>query len=346
MKIVHKAAYIFIIIFFTGALFAQKADSLFLSDEIIEIELRSDFSSIQKERTGEPLTHEGELTYYLPGSKNVALKVKVSSRGFFRRDPSHCSFPPLSVNFKKNSVSNTLFEDQDKLKLVTPCRNDYDVIDEYLVYKLYNIITGQSLKVRLSRVRYFDTGKMKKLLTGYSFFIEHEDEAASRLLSAETKKFLTPFDIDRDAYIKLVLFQYMIGNKDWFVTSRKNIIIMQPSDSTLKPFAVPYDFDLSGFVNADYAKPAGIAPELLASKRVYKGICFSNEEFLRAFDYFENLRGMFTETIMNMKLLPKSKRDENIEFLNGFYRLIKDRKSAIEYFSRNCETRKLYNLPE
>ncbi len=49
----------------------------------------------------------------------------------------------------------------------------------------------------------------------------------------------------------------MIGNKDWYVTSRKNLVIMQSDDFTKPPYAIPYDFDLSGFVDAEYSKPEG-----------------------------------------------------------------------------------------
>lgn len=346
MKGVHNYLVLLILLSLPGSLLSQRPDSLFLSDEIIHIELRSDFSAIQKERTGDPVAHDGELIYAVPGSGNVNLRVKVELRGYFRRDPAHCSFPPLSVNFKKNSVTNTIFKNQDKLKLVTPCHDDLDVLDEYLVYRLYNLITDKSLKIRLARVLYFDTGQNKALFTGFSFFIEHEDEAAERMSATKLEKFITPYDLDPDAYMILSLFECMIGNKDWYATSRKNTLIMQPSDSAFRPFAVPYDFDLSGFVNADYAKPAGIAPELLADKHVYKGLCYTEDEFSKGFDYFESLKDRFTETIINMKLLPERNRIEDIGYLNEFYKIIRNRESAIREFTKKCETRKLYNLPE
>lgn len=324
----------------------QKADTLFCSDELITMELLSDFSAIQKERTSDPIYHEGELIYSVAGSKKVSLKIKVESRGYFRRDPAHCNFPPLTVNFKKNGVQGTLFENQDKLKLVTPCELDHDVVDEYLIYKMYNKITDQSFKVRLAKVLYYDTGSNKSLFTGYSFFIEHEDEMAARLNSAELKSFITPFDLNRKSFIKLALFEYMVGNKDWYVTSRKNIFVMQPADSTLKPYAIPYDFDLSGFVNAAYAKPEGVPVEYLAKKRIYKGLCFSDEEFTDGFDYFKSIRTQFDITINNMTILPKKLVNYDNSYLDEFYRLTSDFNSIMTEFRKVCETKKLYNLPE
>jgi hypothetical protein len=186
-----------------------------------------------------------------------------------------------SINFSKKGTKNTLFKNQDKLKLVTPCKLDRDVIQEYLVYKMYNLITEKSLKARLVSISYFDTDKNKRLFEKYSFFIEDEDHAAMRNNAIEIKKVLTPFDLDSVVFRNMAFFQYMIGNKDWFVTSRKNIVLMQPADSSGAPFAVPYDFDFAGFVDADYTRPAGVPRELLEDRRVFKGICYTRVKSMR-----------------------------------------------------------------
>lgn len=193
---------------------------------------------------------------------------------------------------------------------------------------------------------YHDTGLNKDILKGYSFFIEHEDEAAARLNSEETKKIMTPFDLDRQSFMKLALFQYMIGNKDWFVSSRKNIILMQPTDKASTPFALPYDFDFSGFVNADYTKPQGVPVEFLATRKVYKGLCYSDEEFSGLFTYFQKIRPVLEETVKKMKVLPAAQRNENLAYLDDFYKAISRPDEIIKKFQAVCETRKLYNLPE
>ena len=50
----------------------------------------------------------------------------------------------------------------------------------------------------------------------------------------------------------LGVFQYFIGNTDWWMPRRHNIAVLTVEDST---YAVPFDFDLSGAVDAPYAKP-------------------------------------------------------------------------------------------
>lgn len=323
---------------------AAKPDSLFLSDEIIRIELRSNFTAIQVERDTVPLYHPGELIYKT-GKHVKKIHVSVTSRGDFRRKPEICDFPPLSIDFKKKETAGTIFMNQKKLKLVTPCISDIDVIEEYLVYKMYNKITDMSLNVRLVNVTYYDTGKNRIILEGYSFFIEDEDHAASRNNAVETKKFMTPFDLERDHFAKLAIFQFMIGNKDWFVSSKKNIVLMESSEKGKAAYAVPYDFDFSGFVNAGYTRPKGVPQEYLADRRVFKGVCQTHEEFDELLDFFNEMEHVFISVIENMRQLPRNIREENRKYIEEFYSSIRDDEFVRKKFLETCETRKDYNLP-
>lgn len=322
---------------------ASKPDSLFLSDNILDIELRADFSAIQADRDSVSKPRNGYLIYN-DETATRRLQVSISPRGNFRRDPNNCNFPPLWIDFKKKELQNTVFINQNKLKLVTPCRSDADVVDEYLVYKLYNAITPQSLLVRLAHITYFDSGTGKKILDGYGFFIEDEDKAAARNNARETKKFLTPFDLDSESYMRLALFQYMIGNKDWFVSSKKNIILMQPSDSSLTPFAVPYDFDFSGFVDADYTRPSNMPGYNVHTRRIYKGTCTSDEEFADALKEFRAFRTELLNIMESPGNLPGPYRQTNRGYIDEFFTSMADITKLIEIFRESCETPKDYNI--
>jgi hypothetical protein len=332
--------------FITNTVLADKTDSLFKSDELVNIELRSDFSAIQVDRVENPQYHDGELIYHSPDGQTIKFSVKVRARGAFRRDPKNCSFPPLNVVFKKSEVKNTLFVNQHKLKLVTPCQNDKDVIKEYLIYKMYNKVTDKSLKARLIKILYFDTGSGKKLYEKYSFFLEDDENVAELNNAVEIDKILTPYGLDRESFIKMAVFEYMIGNKDWFITSKRNVVIMQPKDTTLAPYAVPYDFDFAAFVNADYTKPPDVPDEFLAPRRVYKGICCTTAEYNEVFAFYKSLRPAFESIIDNMTLLPKAGRMQNLAYLNSFYRIIENKEMIKQEFLDKCETRKAYHLPE
>ncbi|NLJ44231.1 MAG: hypothetical protein GX431_11265 [Bacteroidales bacterium] len=347
-----KSSFFLIIVFFlffvfaTGPVWGGQPDTLFRSDDVVRIELRADFSALQKDREGDPQYRNGELTYLSENGDTVHLDVRLMVRGNFRRDPSICSFPPLWVNFKKKEVENTLFENQDKLKLVTPCGSQEDVIKEYMVYKLYNEVTDLSMKVRLAKILYFDTSENRKLFEKYSFFLEDKDKVAERNGLEAKDRFLTPFDLESESFKTLAVFQYLIGNKDWYVTSRKNLVIMQSDDFSKPPYAVPYDFDLSGLVNADYSKPEGVPEYMLASKRVYKGICYTEDEFNNTFGLYLDLKPRFESIISNQTLLSKNTRKEIIRYIDQFYNVIENQYLFNKEFCSTCQTRQDYNLAE
>jgi hypothetical protein len=328
----------------TNPVTAVSVDSLFRSDEVIKIELRSDFDAIQKERTDSQSYHDGELIYYTPDRDPVRLTVRIMARGNFRLDPVNCDFPPLFVDFKKGEVANTIFRNQNRIKLVTPCQFEEDIIDEYTIYKLYNQVTDLSFNVRLVKVLYFDTGLNKKVFEKYSFFLEDKKHVAERNNATERDKFLTPFDLNRENFQKLSVFQYIIGNKDWYVSSRKNIMVLEPEEAYQGLYAVPFDFDFSGFVNAEYTKPRGVPEDLLADRRVYKGLCYTDEEFKKIFDFFRGLKPEFESIINNQKLIPKYTRRQILDYINNFYTII-DRNELFEQaFLTTCETPKDYNI--
>lgn len=327
-----------------GTMNGSAGGNLFGSEEILNLELRADFSSILKGRDKYPVDHPGVLIFNTEDGKIKKLNVIVTARGNYRMKPENCDFPPLSVNFKKSDAENTIFEGQKKLKLVTPCREEPDLLEEYIVYRMYNRITDFSLRVRLANILYFDTGENKIMFRKHSFFIENADEAAERNNCTENNNFLTPFDIDSDSYKKLSFFQYMIGNRDWFVVSRKNIEILQPRDTTLPPVAVPYDFDFSGFVDASYTKPADVPEYMLKDRRVFKGICYTYEELKEIFDYYRDIKPNLEEIIKNQKLLTISERSFLISYIRRFYNIIDNEKLVRENFIDVCEKREDYNM--
>jgi hypothetical protein len=328
----------------TNSIWAYDTDSLFKSDEIIKMELRTDFSAIQDDRPGNAEYHEGELVYYTPGGETIKLSVKVIVRGHFRRDTANCNFPPLYIHFKKNEVQNTVFENQNKLKLVTPCQYEKDVIDEYLIYKMYNQVTDLSFKVRLVKMLYFDSVRGKKVFEKYSFFIEEKEHAAERNNYFVKDIFAKAFDLNKENFKRMSVFEYIVGNIDWYFSLKHNIIIMQPNDTTLAPSAVPFDFDLSGFVDADYAKRKSKFDELLPSGRVYKGLCYKADEFDEIFEFYRKLRPVFESIINNMEFISKSTKKSMIKYIEYFYKVIENNKLIKREFLDVCETTADYKI--
>jgi hypothetical protein len=323
---------------------ADGIDTLFKSDDIIKLQLRSDFTAIRNDRAENPTYRDGELIYSTPGSEDKKLSVKIRARGIFRRDPGHCNFPPLAINFTKEEVKNTLFTNQDKLKLVTPCQDDEYVLTEYLIYKMYNLVSDQSMKVRLAKIQYIDSGNGKVIFEKYSFFIEDKDHVAERNSAFVKDKFVTPFDLESESTKKISVFQYIIGNKDWYFTTRHNLVLMQPNDTLQLPFAVPYDFDFSGMINADYTKPEGVPDEFLAKRRMYKGIRYTPEEFEEVFDFYRKLRPEFESLIQNMELISKPVRKQILAYLKSFYTVTQTKELIKKEFIDVGQTKKDYNI--
>lgn len=338
--------YVLLFSSFLSLTFAGETDSLFRSEELIRMELRADFTEIENDRNGTAQLHEGKLIYFNKDGSDVMLPVAVSVRGHFRKDPENCIFPPLSISFRKSDVVNTIFRGQGKLKLVTPCQNDEDLIDEYLVYRLYNRVTDLSLKVRLVKIVYYDTAEDSYIFERYSFFLENKKHAAKRNDLVYKDFFLTPFTLDRDNYMKLSVFQYMIGNKDWFITSRHNIIIMQRADGEQNPYAVPYDFDFSGFVNASYTYLPEETQSVSDSRRIFRGLCYTEDEFREVFDFYRELKPEFRTVIKKQKHLSFDSKRHVLKYLKQFYSIIDSRDLFEQEFLAHCETKKSYNIPE
>jgi hypothetical protein len=113
---------------------------LFDSNDLLTIALRFDITQYRKSRSDVDYL-DAILTYYNSGKDTVNKEIKVRSRGIFRRD--YCDFPPLMLNFKMKDSTEGEFSRINKLKMVTQCKagNEEILLKEYLIYKLYNVIT-------------------------------------------------------------------------------------------------------------------------------------------------------------------------------------------------------------
>jgi hypothetical protein len=328
--------------------FSQKLDSLFQSDELLYLELRTDYNVLEEGRWSENERKGGETEYqdavllYGPEDDRIEIPLRVKARGVFRRNPQHCKFPPLMLNFKKKEVKNTLFEKQDKLKLVTTCQTEPEVVKEYLIYKMYNEITEFSYNVRMVEILYFNTAKNKKLNERIGFLREGDERASKRNNAEIIKKHHFPFDLNPDSEAKLSMFQFMIGNTDWFYTTGQNMDVMYPEDTTLAPIPVPYDFDFSEFVNADYTKPAGVSEDYLEERRVFKGMCLSEEKLNEVLEFYNMMKPKLLAIINDTEYLSKFSKKQCLNYLEDFYTIINTPDMLQTEVLDTCLTRKDY----
>jgi len=151
------------------------------------------------------------------------------------------------------------------------------------------------------------------------------------------KEKLSPQYTQKEYFLKMAVFQYMIGNTDWSVQYQQNIKLITV-DSTSLPVTVPYDFDHAGIVRAPYANPA---PELQMSstlERRYRGYCMSDmNQFTTVFETFNQLKNDFYAIYKGNSLLSKSYLNQTLKFLDQFYETINDPKKAAKAFNYPCD---------
>ena len=150
----HRAASL-VLVLVSGWLYGTVAvaQPLFESDETLSIVLEAPFTDLLRHASKKP-TVSGKLRFQQDDGTDVALDIDISTRGKSRLE--QCSFPPLSVNLKRQQVKSTIFAKQNKLKLVTQCNNKSVyrryLIQEYAIYRVYNLLSDHSFKIGRAHV--------------------------------------------------------------------------------------------------------------------------------------------------------------------------------------------------
>lgn len=328
----------------TSVLFSQnyskgRATPLFSSHDMLNITLRGDFKTLLDDVGDERGEHTAYLEYVENGDTTV-LNVKIMTRGNFRRNADNCIFPPLRINFAKKQVKGTLFEGIDKMKLVTHCRPNSKTyqqynLSEYLVYRVYNIITDTSFRVRPAWINYVDEPSGKKSQESYGFFIEPDDALAERIGGDESKqKYLFQDSTRYNHMTRLAVFQYLIGNTDWAVSTLHNIKLFV-TDSLKAPYAVPYDFDWSGIIQTVYAKPLPRFELESVSDRLFRGYCRTQEQWDEEFEFYKSKKSEIYKIYEDFEPLGKRQRKDALNYLDEFYEII-DNEALVkmEFFER------------
>jgi hypothetical protein len=302
---------------------ARKYLSLFESDDILEISLQFDLSGFIK-KPDKNQSFDGIMTFHFSETDTLDRKVTIQYRGQSRYE--RCRLPPMRIIFKQPVYEITDSAKIKKMKLVNQCQagalyDDY-IIKECLVYKLYNVLTDTCFRARLLKVNYIDTEKKKKPVVQYGIFIEPEELLAKRTNMLEvktrslTQKHMHPLMIDR-----IAIFNYMVSNWDWSVPGQHNISVFSSPvyDLAGTGIPVPFDFDLTGIVNAEYAiPPPGIGIETNRDRK-FKGICRTREEYRTELMMFLEKKDEFYSVVDNYPYLSKASKRDIISFLDQFF---------------------------
>jgi len=305
---------------------------LFTRDDILELSLRFDVTQYKRKKPKDEYL-DAVLTYHISKTDSINKNIRLKSRGQFRN--GYCDFPPIALNFKKTEFKMGDLNKLEKMKLVTHCQsgNEDIVFKEYLIYKLYNVLTDSSFRVRLLKINYINTFKQSKPIRSYAFFIEPLDLLAERTNSVPVEVLtLSQKNIVPEMMDRMAIFNYMIGNTDWSVPGQHNCKVLASlrTDRSDLGMIVPYDFDYSGLVNATYAVPAeGLGIESVR-QRIYLGTCRSEEVYLNALKKFADKKESFYKVVREFPYLDERTKKDMVRYLDEFYSGF-DKKTSIVY---------------
>lgn len=312
-----------------------KREVFFNSADPLEITLVSDFRQLKKKRQ-KKVYQPATATVEFPGTAPVTENIELAARGEFRR--TTCVYPPVILNFKNPKAPK--LSSLKKMKLVSGCStSSYDeelVLKEYLVYKMYNMLTDFSFGVRLVKVNYKDVNSKIKEYSQYGFLIEDVDDVAKRNGCREyNKPVLYGSVVDRTQMTLVSMFQYMIGNTDWSLPNKHNLRFVQLRQDTISyPYIIPYDFDYCGLVDAPYAVPQ---PEFGIEKvtnRYYRGLARAKEEVEPLIELFKEKREFLTALVQNFELLKPKVRESMIDYIDSFYKDLDDKRKVTYIFEK------------
>jgi len=299
---------------------------LFQDTEPLAFTLTADFKTINKDRNPESANrYPAVLAYTDARGREHTLNIRIGPRGHLRRNARTCDFVPLRLELAGNDLAGTVFEGPTTLKLGTHCRDDKEfdqyVLREYLSYRFYNLVTPQSFRARLARGTYVDAKSGKPMTTHYAIFIEHENDVAHRLGGRVVELQRLQFkDVDPAALNSMMLFNYMIGNTDFSLYALHNVRLVQDPQRTL--FTVPYDFDLTGFVNPPYAATDRRLGIRTVSERLYRGPCLPADQLDKSAEAFRAKHADMLKLLDGEKEIDRDARGPAKDYLEGFFRAI------------------------
>jgi len=300
---------------------------------------RTIYERLTQEETGK-MTLEMDFTtlsinrktdnYYpatLTASDGKVYRVEVKSRGKFRRRIAE--IPPLKIKFKKKTLVAEGLDTLNEVKLVLPCYNneqgDELIVKEYIAYRMFEKLTGVSIRARLVRLSmrdsHVESSSKRNVL---AILLEDEEELAARLNGVLVEPFGTPVDSFMTNHAALlIMFEYMIGNTDWDLALHRNVRLLK-SPQTNKIIPIPYDFDFSGLVSAPYASPASESGLRTVQDRFLMSSGFKIESLKRAAQQLRAAKKDLYDLCYS-KYLSAETEEKMVHYLNTFFDQIEQR---------------------
>lgn len=342
---VYSFVYLISFVLCSTIVSGQKVDpvAFFNEDATINLQLWGHLKNIDQEKQF-GIKRPGFAQMEWPDGTGYKGAIEYTGRGKSRFEM--CYPPPLMLYFKNKKGGE--LSSLGKLKMVWSCKaGEYYnklILREFLAYKMYNLITPYSFRVRLLNVTFNDSSRNGNVISRKAFLLENVDDLAERLHCREYQDtVISPLETNRQLYSLMVMFQYMIGNTDWAIINYQNIkLIASDTARQFQPITIPYDFDNSGLVNANYAVPPENMPIDNVTERYNKGMALSMEEIKLAGAVFESKKDDILALVENVEGLTSGDRRYIRDYLDGFFEEMKDFERFSKVFLRNTKSEPTY----
>ena len=311
----------------------------YTSEKPLAITFRTNIKQIRRDKGDTPPWRWASLSYADSAGKTVDVPARIRVRGIWRL--KHCEFPPIRLNFAGKDTKNTVFEGLDKPKLVNYCR-DNDQYEQYMLqeaqlYRIYQLLTPISHRVRVVRLTYLDSASGKKEAERYAMIVEDPDQLANRLLAKPIKtKGASAADMEPKELALAYMFLYFIGNLDFSFNGLHNTELLGTTDGRILPVA--YDFDYAGAVNASYAVPPPNYGVPNVRTRKFMASCEISPEcpgaVARMQEKKEAIYALYHDEIG--KLMSPNIVKETLGYFDEFYDRVRTPQEAEKNVFRNC----------
>ena len=293
------------------------------SDSILQWTIETDLKELLRNRDKE-VYQAAKLTYKASEGQQMNWDINIRSRGNTRK--TVCAYAPLKMKFKKSDLKSKGFHPFNKLKIVNQCKTGQScasyLLKEFIIYRMYNLISPYSYRAHLVKIHYKDVNRERSGWSIYAILLEPDKDLERRLAAVEIKREeSSPHHLANQAFRRMAIFQYMIGNTDWSVGNLHNLKIFKvPEERKVVP--IPYDFDYAGLVNTYYAVPHESLPIEKVTQRLYRGPNCNNGESRAYIRFFLEKEEQIMDYCNGLVFLAPKDKKELINYLKDFFRFI------------------------
>ncbi len=315
---------------------------LFRSDSVLEITLTTDLRPLLRDRDTASTRRRPATLAWKEGDSTITVPAQLRTRGHFRLTSRTCGFPPLKLYVEKPKVRGSVFQGQQEMKLVTHCQPHDEfaqgLLQEYLIYRLFNLVTPYSFHARLVRVTYVDNGRAGSTERRFGILLEEPEDMARRNGGVVlAQKGAGIGDVDPFQMDVVAVMQYLIGNTDYSVGGLHNIVLVQHTP-TFTIYPVAYDFDWSGLVNARYATPAPVLGIASVRERLYRGPCRKGDALGPVLDLMRAKRAEFYALFRDLPGLDRRTTRSAHDYFGEFFDTINDRRRVRRELLDRCRS--------